>query len=169
LAGKTGAERRETLRDVAIGKKVSRNGVEKTRLSREEKSARTLAWATSLTEDQREQFLLGERFEALSNLQQEAISVAVAEATDREYSASIGIEDVDYDAPTPDLDSIVGSADEDEGDEVADDDYDALFQNAEWESERHHDGDRSKLKARATASEGSRASHLCGRGSCSHR
>jgi hypothetical protein len=139
MVGKSGAERRETLRDVAIGKTVTRNGVARTTLSREEKAARTLSWATSLTEDQREQFLLGERFEGLSDLQQEAISAAFAEATDREYSNSIGIQDVDYDASTPDVDSIVGSADEDDdADGVVDDsdsDFETMFEQAAWEAE----------------------------------
>jgi hypothetical protein len=136
LAGTNGAARRQAMKDVQVGRTVTRSGVSKTTRSREEKAARTLEWATSLTEDQREKFILSERFEGLSDRQQESISEAFAEATDREYSASVGIADVDYDAQTPDIDSIVGSADEDDdAGEVVDDDFEAVFEQAAWEAE----------------------------------
>ena len=130
LAGKNGAERRQVMRDVQVGRTVTPNGrVAKTTLTREEKAARTLSWAKTLTEDQREQFLLSDRFEGLSDSQQEAISEAFAEASDREYSASIGIEDIDYEAPTPDLD--LGDEDEDEA--VDNSDWEAALEQVEWE------------------------------------
>jgi hypothetical protein len=135
LTGKTDVERRAALREVRPGSTVTSKGVSKTRLSRQEKSARTLAWAKSLSEEQREQFILSERFEGLSDSQQEAISEAFAEITDREYSDSIGIESIDYDSPTPDIDSIVGADDADEADEVDDDDFEAVFEEAAWEAE----------------------------------
>jgi hypothetical protein len=139
LTGKSDVERRAAFREVRPGSTVTSKGIAKTQLSREEKSAKSLAWAKSLTEDQREQFILSERFEGLSDSQQEAISEAFAEVADREYSDSIGIESIDYDAQTPEIDSLVGSADEDDhADEVVDDsdsDFEAMFEQAAWEAE----------------------------------
>ena len=92
LAGKNGAERRQVMRDVQVGRTVTPNGrVAKTTLTREEKAARTLSWAKTLTEDQREQFLLSDRFEGLSDSQQEAISEAFAEASDLSTAQASGL------------------------------------------------------------------------------
>jgi hypothetical protein len=138
LAGTHGADRRQAMKDVQVGRTVTAKGdVAKTRLTREEKAAWTLRWAKTLTEDQREQLILSERFEGLSDSQQEAISEAFAEVTDREYSDSIGIQEIDYDAETPDVDSIIGSLDEDadEADDDSGSDFDAVFEQAEWQGE----------------------------------
>jgi hypothetical protein len=133
LTGQSGVERRAVLRDVRPGSTVTSKGVAKTQLSRAEKKAKTLAWANGLNEDQREAFIVSEKFDKLSDRQQEMISEVFSEVADKAYSDSVGIADYDFDAETPDVDAIVGDEDDTE-DEVADDDYEAMFNQAEWEA-----------------------------------
>jgi hypothetical protein len=113
--------------------------VAKTQLSRAEKMAKTIAWAESKTEEWREQFIVSDAFEALTDRQQERISEAFSEIADNAYSDSIGIADYDFDAETPDVDAIVGDEDDGEAIDAAglgEDDYAAIFDDAGWEAEQ---------------------------------
>jgi hypothetical protein len=135
--GKTGAERRQALSDVKVGSTVTSRGVAKTVLTRAEKLDKTLAWAKGLTKDQREAFIVSEKFDALTDRQQEGISEAFGLIEDRAYEDSIGVANVDLDVDLPDVDAIVG--DEDDGDAeldgLFDTDYESLFETAGWEGE----------------------------------
>jgi hypothetical protein len=135
LAGTKGAERRQALSDVQVGKTVTAQGVAKTQLSRAEKIERVKAWAAPMSEDQREAFILSESFEKLSDRQQEIIAEVFSDISDKAYSDSIGIADVDFDAESPDVDSIIGDEDEDEFDSNEDTDYESQFNPAAWETE----------------------------------
>src|SRR5439155_19651153 len=133
-AGTRGADRRSIFRELQAGKTVTKQGVGKTGLTREQKFAKTLAWAKALTEDQRAEFIVSEKFDALSDRQQELISEAFGQIEDRAYEDSIGIANVDLDAPTPDVDTIIGDEDDGEAD-LGEADYEALFEAAQWEGE----------------------------------
>jgi hypothetical protein len=134
LAGKTGAQRRETLREVRPGATVTSKGVATTLLSRAEKLERVKAWGSTLTEEQRTSYLMSDEFDRLSDRQQELIGEGFSDLEEQVLEASLGIENVDLDAETPTVDSIIGEEDDTE-DEVADDDYEAMFNQAEWEAE----------------------------------
>jgi hypothetical protein len=137
LTGKSDVERRATLREVVPGSTVTAKGVGKTQLSRAEKMAKTIAWAESKTEEWREQFIVSDAFEALTDRQQERISEAFSEIADKAYSDSIGIADYDFDQPSIDVDAL--TADETAEDEVVDDsdsDFEAMFEQAAWEAEQ---------------------------------
>jgi len=94
--GIKGMERGQAIGSVKIGTTVSAAGVAKTTLSRAEKMSRALAWAEGLTEDQRQEFMSSDRFEALTDRQQEVISQAIVEADSKAYDDSIGIASDDF-------------------------------------------------------------------------
>jgi hypothetical protein len=77
----------------------------------------------------------------LSDSQQEAISEAFAEASDREYSDSIGIQSVDeleaaVAAEPVDVDALTVNDDDVEDETVDDSDFEAMFEQAAWETEQ---------------------------------
>jgi hypothetical protein len=131
--GTKGSERRQAMNSVQPGTTVTARGAAKTLLSRREKLDRVKTWASPLSEEQRTEYMIGEKYGALSEQAQEIIAEAFGEIEDKAYSDSIGIADYDFDQPSVDVDAL--TADEDEGDEVADDDYEAMFNQAEWEAE----------------------------------
>ncbi len=102
LAGKSDIERRAALREVQPGVTITAEGASKTRLSRDEKLAKVQAWAEGLTEDQRETFIVSEKFEALTDRQQKRISEAF-EAIDGTSDAGDemdwNLQALDQDAP----------------------------------------------------------------------
>jgi hypothetical protein len=128
--GKTGAERRQALSGVQVGTTVTAQGAAKTLLSRAEKIDRVKAWASSLTEEQRTEYMIGEKYGALSENAQDVIAEAFGQIEDRAYEDSIGVENFDLNGELPDVDAIVGDDDEDEVVDDADDDYEALFEQA---------------------------------------
>jgi hypothetical protein len=136
--GTKGAERRQAISAVQPGSTVTSRGVEKTRLSRKEKLDKTVAWARTLTEDEREKFIVSEKFNSLTDRQAEGISEAFDQLAERELENSLGVENIDLNAELPDVDEIVGV--EDDGPiDVADldeADFEALFEGATWESEK---------------------------------
>jgi len=99
-------------------------------LSRAEKIDRVKAWASSLTEEQRTEYMIGEKYGALSENAQDVIAEAFGQIEDRAYEDSIGIENFNLNGELPDVDAIVGDDDEDEVVDDADDDYEALFEQA---------------------------------------
>jgi hypothetical protein len=131
--GTKGAERRQAMSGVQPGTTVTARGAAKTLLTREQKLERVKAWAAPMSEDQREAFIVSEKFDKLSDRQQEIISEVFSEIADKAYSDSVGIADYDFDQPSVDVDAL--TADEDTEDEVADDDYEAMFNQVEWEAE----------------------------------
>jgi hypothetical protein len=136
LTGAKGAERRQAISSVQVGKTVTGQGVVKTGLTREQKLARALDWAKTLTPDQRDAFMVSDKFEALSDRQQELLSEAIGQIEDRAYEDSIGIADYDFDQEPVDVDAL--TADEDGEDEVVDDsdsDFETMFEQAAWEAE----------------------------------
>jgi hypothetical protein len=137
--GKTGAQRRQALRDVKVGSTVTSKGVAKTVPTRAEMIGRVKAWASTLTEEQRTAYIIGEKYGALNENAQDVIAEAFGLIEDREYEDSIGVANVDLDAALPDVDAIVGD-DEDDGDAeldgLLDTDYEGLFEGATWESEK---------------------------------
>jgi hypothetical protein len=114
--GIKGVERRQAMKDVRPGMTVTGRGAEKTRSTRAEKIARAQAWGATLTEEQRDEYVQGEKFDALSDRQQELISEAFSEIADKAYSDSIGIADYDFDQPSVDIDQLP----EDETESVGD-------------------------------------------------
>jgi hypothetical protein len=138
LAGKTGAERRETLREVRPGATVSSKGVAKTLLSRQEKLDRVKAWGSTLTEEQRTSYLMSDEFDKLSDRQQEIIGIAFGDLEEQALEDSLGIQNLDLDTPTPTVDEIVGEEDDGDAelDGLVDTDYEALFETTDWEGEQ---------------------------------
>ena len=114
--GKTGAERRQALSGVQVGTTVTAQGAAKTLLSRAEKIDRVKAWASSLTEEQRTEYMIGEKYGALSENAQDVIAEAFGQIEDREYEDSIGVANVDLDAELVDIDQLP----EDETESVGD-------------------------------------------------
>jgi hypothetical protein len=114
--GKKDAERRTIFRDLQPGVTVTAKGVARTQLSRAEKIARVKTWATSLTEEQRTEFLIGEKFNALPDGAAEIVSEIFATLEDREYEDSIGIDNSDLDAPLIDIDQLPEDETEEPGD-----------------------------------------------------
>jgi hypothetical protein len=110
----------------------------RTALTREQKLAKTSAWAQGLTQDQRDEYIVSEHFEGLTDRAQEIISEVFGRLEDRAYENSIGIENIDFDAPTPDVDSIIGDEPEDEVIEYheGNPNYDEHFDSAAWEAEQ---------------------------------
>jgi hypothetical protein len=126
MAGKSKAERRQVLRNVqagmtltgaAHGRVTGKEQVAARRLTRQEKLAKTEAWAKSLSEDQRTEILTSEKFNVLPDRVQEIVAEVFGNLEDRAYEDSIGIENIDLDAQLPDVDAIVGDEDDDETDE----------------------------------------------------
>jgi hypothetical protein len=116
LTGKSDVERRAALREVRPGATVTAKGVAKTLLSRAEKIDRVKAWASSLTEEQRTEYMIGEKYGALSENAQDVIAEAFGQIEDREYEDSIGVANVDLDAELVDIDQLP----EDETESVGD-------------------------------------------------
>ncbi len=116
LTGKSDVERRAALREVRPGATVTAKGVAKTVLSRAEKIDRVKAWASSLTEEQRTEYMIGEKYGALSENAQDVIAEAFGQIEDREYEDSIGVANVDLDAELVDIDQLP----EDETESVGD-------------------------------------------------
>jgi hypothetical protein len=136
--GKTGAERRKVLSGVQVGKTITAQGATKTVLTRAEKIDRVKAWAAPMTEEQRTEYMIGEQYGSLSDNAQDVIAEAFGQIEERELEDSLGVANIDFDAPTPDVDAIVG--DEDDGDAeldgLFDTDYEGLFEKAGWETEQ---------------------------------
>jgi hypothetical protein len=95
---------------VQVGKTVTAQGVAKTLLSRAEKIARVKAWGASMPEKARTEYMLGEKFDSLSDRQQELISEAFTELENDEYSTptSIASDDFIWKASSIDIDQLVG-------------------------------------------------------------
>jgi hypothetical protein len=127
------------FRDLRPGTTATATGVSKTLLTRAEKKARVREWADSMTEEARTEYMIGEQYASLSENAQDIIAEAFGEIEERAYEDSIGIENIDFDVPTPEVDDIVGDS-EDTEDEAADDDYETdyetMFNQAEWEGEQ---------------------------------
>jgi hypothetical protein len=102
--GTKGAERRAAISDVQVGKTVTPQGVAKTVLTREQRLRKTGTWLKGLTPEQREQFILSEKFDNLTDRQQELISDAIAEVDNSEYSTPVA--DIDLEAEPIDIDSL---------------------------------------------------------------
>jgi hypothetical protein len=139
LAGKSDVERRATLRDVRPGMTVTAQGAAKTVRSRTEQLDTALGWAKTLSPEQRERFIVSERFDALSDWQQEILSKAFGQAEAESYEESTGVESFNLDAPTPDVDAIVGYEDDDESDgeldALGESNFDELFNQTPWEGD----------------------------------
>jgi hypothetical protein len=132
---KPGAERRGVFRAMQPGTTATGAGVSKTLLSRQEKLDRVKAWAVPMSEEARTEYLMSDSFDKLSDRQQEIIATAFGELEERALEDSLGIANVDLDAETPTVDSIIGEEDDDEDEAVDGSDYEAMFNEAEWESE----------------------------------
>jgi hypothetical protein len=137
---KKGPERREAMRDVRPGVTVGVKGVVKTKPTRAQTFARTKGWAVSLTDQEREAFMTGERYAALSESAQDLIADVFAEVENDAFStteADVPVANIveAAEAEVPDVDELV--RDEDEEDEVEFDesmDIDALVEQAGWEA-----------------------------------
>jgi hypothetical protein len=132
--GTKGVDRRQAVNGVQPGTTVTARGAAKTQSSRAEKLGKAIAAFKDWTQDQRDEYIASDKFEALSDRQQELISEAFTQLEDRAYETSIGIENIDFDAETPTVDSIIGEEDDTEDEVVDDSDFDAMFEQAEWEA-----------------------------------
>jgi hypothetical protein len=137
IGTKQGPERRGAMRDIRPGVTIGAKGVVKTKPTRAQKAARTKDWASSLTDEQREAFMTGERYAALSESAQDLIADVFAEVENDAFStteADVPVANIveAAEAEVPEVDDIV--SDEDEAIEVDEGtDYDALFEEAGWE------------------------------------
>jgi hypothetical protein len=112
--GTKGAERRQAMNDVQVGKTVSPEGVSRTVLTREQRLQKTVTWLKGLTPEQRDHFTASENFESLSDRQQELISDAFTEVDNSEFSTDIA--DIDFEAEPVDIDSLPEDETETPGD-----------------------------------------------------
>jgi hypothetical protein len=134
LTGKSDVERRTALREVRPGSTVTSKGVAKTLLSRAEKIARVKTWAASMTEEARTEYMIGEKYAALSENAQDVIAEAFGELENDEYSTPFNVSSYDFEAETVDVDSLPdegedGEFEVQEGEDVESfDDYDKLFE-----------------------------------------
>jgi hypothetical protein len=127
--GKTGAERWQVLSGVQVGSTVTPNRVAKTVLSPQEKLDKTLAWARGLTEDQRNEFMASEKFDALTDRQAELVGEAFGQLDSEAYDASVGISSDDFNCdassvdinqlPEDETESVGDSFEVEEGEDVA--------------------------------------------------
>jgi hypothetical protein len=76
MAGKSDVERRAAFREVQPGATITAAGASKTRLTRDEKLAKTKAWAETLDEEARAEYLAGDKFAAKSEHAQKLIEEA---------------------------------------------------------------------------------------------
>jgi hypothetical protein len=102
--GTKGAERRQAISAVQPGSTVTSKGVAKTVLTREQRLQKTVTWLNGLTPEQRDHFMASERFESLSDRQQELISDAFTEVDNSEFSTDLA--DIDLEAEPVDIDSL---------------------------------------------------------------
>jgi hypothetical protein len=106
------------------------------KLTRQEKLDKTLAWAKGLTEDQREAFIVSDKFDRLTDRQQEGISEAFGLIEDRAYEDSIGVANFDFDQEPVDVEALTADDDEESDDELdalGETNYDELFNQTGWE------------------------------------
>jgi hypothetical protein len=116
---------------VQPGATVTANGTAKTLSTRAEKKARVKTWAASMTEEARTEYMIGEQYASLSEKAQDIIAEAFGEIEDRAYEDSIGVENIDLNAPTPEVDEIVGDDEDDGTEEFYADPVDEAYQNGE--------------------------------------
>jgi hypothetical protein len=141
IGTKQGPERRVAMRDIRPGVTIGAKGVVKTKPTRAQTFARTKEWASSLTDEQREAFMTGERYAALAESAQDLIADVFAAVENDAFStteADVPVADIveAAEAEVPDVDAIVGDEDEDEAIEVDEDfDFDQLFEQAGGEAE----------------------------------
>jgi hypothetical protein len=136
MTGKSDVERRAALREVRPGSTVTSKGIAKTLLSRAEKLNRVKAWGAAMSEEARTEYMIGQQYAGLSEKAQDVIAEAFAQLDELAYENSIGIENIDLDAPTPDVDSIIGGDEEDgEADDPGTADWEAMFEPDHWEGE----------------------------------
>jgi hypothetical protein len=105
------------------------------KLTRQEKLDKTLAWANGLTADQREAFIVSDKFETLTDRQQEGISEAFGQADEQEASAT-DLTEYDFDAEPVDVEALTADDDDEsdaELDGLGETDYDELFNQTGWE------------------------------------
>jgi HAMP domain-containing protein len=136
--GTKGAERRQAISAVQPGSTVTSKGVAKTLLSRGEKIARVKDWAKSMTEEQRTQYMIGEKYAALSENAQDVIAEAFTQLENDEYSTPVDVSGFDFEAEPVDVDLLPEDETEAAGDsfEGLGEDVDDAFEAAEWEAER---------------------------------
>jgi hypothetical protein len=133
---KPGAERRSIFNDMKPGMTVNAKGVAKTTLSRQEKIDRVKTWASSLTEEARTEFMMGDKYDSMSEKAQDIIGLVFGDLEERAYEDSIGVQNIDVqnidlDTPTPEVDDIIGEDEEDETDESYVDPVDEASLNGE--------------------------------------
>jgi hypothetical protein len=153
MAGKPKAERRQALRNVQVGMTLTgaahgrvtgKEQVTARRLTRQEKLAKTEAWAKTLTEEQRTEYMIGEQYGALSENAQDIIAEVFSQIEDNELvledtvGKSFDPVTYNFDAELVDPDQL---ADEDDGEAIdaaglGEDDYAAIFDDAGWEAEQ---------------------------------
>jgi hypothetical protein len=149
MAGKPEAERFQALRNVQVGKTLTgaahgrvtgKESVTARRATRQEKIDRVKAWATTLTEEQRTEYMIGEKYGALSENAQDVIAEAFSQIEDNELVLEDTVGEpfdpatYNFEAELVDPDQL---ADEDDGetDEPYVDPVDAAYLN---EGETHY-------------------------------
>jgi HAMP domain-containing protein len=136
--GTKGAERRQAISAVQVGKTVTAQGVARTVLTREQKIARVKAWAKSMSEEARTAYMTGEKYAALSENAQDVIAEAFTELENDEYSTPVDVSGFDFKAEPVDVDLLPEDETEAAGDsfEGLGEDVDDAFEAAEWQAER---------------------------------
>jgi hypothetical protein len=95
MAGKSDVERRAAFREVHPGATITAEGASKTRRTHDEILADTKAWAKGLTEEQRTEFLIGEKFAAKSEGAQKIIEEAFDQLDSSSGEFAVG-DEVDW-------------------------------------------------------------------------
>jgi hypothetical protein len=136
MAGKSSVERRAALREVRPGVTVTaQGGVAKTVRSRAQQLDTALGWAKTLTPDQREAFIVSEKFDALTDWQQELFSKAFGQVDEQEAIAT-DLTEYDFGTELVDVEALSDDGDDEDDaelDGLAEIDYDELFNQTGWE------------------------------------
>jgi hypothetical protein len=113
LTGKSDAERRAAFRAVQPGATVTAEGTSKTRRTREELLADTKAWAETLDEEARAEYLSGDKFAAKSERAQKLIEEAFDQLDGSSDQFAAG-DDGDWSLEALDQDQDADDGDEDD-------------------------------------------------------
>jgi hypothetical protein len=91
-----------------------------------------------MTEEARTEYMIGEKYGALSENAQTVIAEAFDELDSRAEEEALGVANYDLNGELPDVDEIVGDEDEEAIDAagLGEDDYAAIFEEAGWEAEQ---------------------------------
>jgi hypothetical protein len=114
---------------------ASRTPAAARKLTRQEMIGRVKAWASTLTEEQRTEYMIGEKYGALNENAQDVIAEAFGQVDEQEASAT-DLTEYNFDTELVDVEALPADDDDEadaELDGLGETDYDELFNQTGWE------------------------------------